>query len=205
MSLASANGSRLTITAVLFVGGESRRMGVDKATLLFEGEPFWFRQTNILRELKPEKLCISARAKPDWLPRDVELISDQPPSRGPLSGLVAALNVAQTTHLLALAVDLPRMNATHLKRIVELAAPKCGVIPVTQHGLEPLCAIYPVTKTVISAAGEALVSKDVSLQHFARGLLEHGNLREFVVGPGELKFYLNANTPEEFSAMSCWR
>src|SRR5437867_2135004 len=96
-----------TLTAVLFAGGESRRMGADKAMLEIGGEPLWARQLRRLRELQPERILISARSKPAWCPAEIETVLDEPPSRGPLSGLAAALKIIQTTHLLALAIDLP--------------------------------------------------------------------------------------------------
>src|SRR4051812_26282667 len=97
----------ITLTAVLLAGGESRRMGNDKATIQFEGEPLWRRQLEVLRTLAVEKIIVSARKAPDWLPDDVELRVDDVPSRGPLSGLTKALMAMRTTHLVALAVDMP--------------------------------------------------------------------------------------------------
>lgn len=99
-----------TLTAVLLAGGESQRMGRDKATLILDGEPLWSRQLRILRELQPEKMLISARARPAWCPPEIETVLDAPPSRGPLSGLAAALKRIETTHLLALAIDVPQMT-----------------------------------------------------------------------------------------------
>src|SRR5215472_10397984 len=99
-----------TLTAVLFVGGESRRMGTDKATLILNGEPLWSRQFRVLRDLHPKKVMISARKKPDWCPGDADLALDEPPSRGPLSGLAVSLEKIRTTHLLILAVDMPKMT-----------------------------------------------------------------------------------------------
>jgi molybdenum cofactor guanylyltransferase len=96
-----------TLTAVLFTGGESRRMGADKATLVLDGEPLWSRQLRTLRELQPERILISARTKPAWCPPEIEVVLDKPPSRGPLTGLAAALKRIHTTHLFALAIDLP--------------------------------------------------------------------------------------------------
>src|ERR1700726_2364005 len=100
----------ITLTAVLLAGGESRRMGRDKATIEFDGQPLWKRQLEILRLLRPERMFVSARRTPAWRPEDVGLLLDDAPSRGPLSGLTKALAAMRTTHLLALAIDMPFMR-----------------------------------------------------------------------------------------------
>jgi molybdopterin-guanine dinucleotide biosynthesis protein A len=128
----------------MFAGGESRRMGRDKATLLFDGEPLWSRQLRTLRELQTETIFISARTRPAWCPPEIETVLDESPSRGPLSGLAAALNSIQTTHLLALAVDMPLMDAAFLDGLSARARKGCGVVGVVAGGhYEPLAAIYP--------------------------------------------------------------
>ncbi|MBO0696335.1 MAG: NTP transferase domain-containing protein, partial [Verrucomicrobia bacterium] len=43
----------MNISAVLLAGGQSRRMGTDKATLPFRGKPLWQIQLGLLRELEP--------------------------------------------------------------------------------------------------------------------------------------------------------
>src|SRR6476469_857096 len=104
----------MTLSAVLLVGGESRRMGRDKATIEFEGRPLWERQLEILRSLTPEKIFVAARTRPSWLPNDVELLLDDPPPRGPLSGLAKAAATMRTTHLIGLAVDMPFITSEQL-------------------------------------------------------------------------------------------
>ena len=51
----------MTLSAVLLAGGESRRMGRDKATIVFRGQPLWQRQIALLRDLQPEKIFVSVR------------------------------------------------------------------------------------------------------------------------------------------------
>jgi molybdopterin-guanine dinucleotide biosynthesis protein A len=186
----------MTFTALLLTGGESRRMGTDKATLNFFGEPLWEKQLRILRELEPSALMISARAKPDWFPENIELILDEPPSRGPLSGIAAALNRIRTSHLLALAIDMPRMSAAHLKLLLNLARPGIGVVPANPNFFEPLCAIYP--RESADAAQHALNRGDVRLQNFARHLYEAGQITTRAILDSEKILYQNANTIQEF-------
>jgi molybdenum cofactor guanylyltransferase len=186
-----------TLTAVLFTGGESRRMGVDKATLTLNGEPLWSRQIRILRELHPANVMVSARNKPDWCPDEIEVALDEPPSRGPLSGLVAALEKIRTTHLLALAIDLPRITSAHLKELWALAEPGVGIVPQNDGRSEPLCAIYPAE--ALNALREGLSEKDVSLGRFIMTLAAQKRFRFYTVAESERSLYQNINTPEEWS------
>jgi molybdopterin-guanine dinucleotide biosynthesis protein A len=183
----------MTLTAVLFTGGSSRRMGEDKAGLLFAGDPLWSRQLRLLRELRPDALWISARSRPAWCPPDIKVVLDAPPSRGPLSGLSAALSRLQTTHLLALAVDLPQMTAEHLRKLWSLAKPGCGVLPLAGEFFEPLCAIYPAAAA--SAAKAALASDDVSLQSLAQTLVRKNRAQVHPLSEADRLVYLNVNTP----------
>jgi len=185
----------LSLTAVLFVGGESSRMGRDKATIEIGGESLWRRQINLLRELRPAALQISARIRPSWCPSDIGLILDTPPSRGPLTGLAAALGQLRTSHLLALAVDLPRISIEQLTKIWKQARPGCGVIPVNGGHLEPLCAVYPVEAA--AHAANALRGGYVSLRALAKTLLAHGRFEEYFVTEHEKQLFQNLNSPED--------
>ncbi len=105
----------MNLSAVLLTGGKSRRMGKDKATALFQGKPLWQVQLNLLRELRPAEIFLSARSDPGWRPADVKFVADEPPSRGPLSGVAASLGRIRTKHLLVLAIDMPFMNEKYLR------------------------------------------------------------------------------------------
>ena len=109
---------RNDLSAVLLAGGESRRMGTDKATLLFRGKPLWQVQLETLRKLRPAEIFLSARTDPSWRPHDVQFIADIPPSCGPLSGLAASHeSKIHDAHLLALAIDMPWMTANTLAHL----------------------------------------------------------------------------------------
>ena len=182
---------------MLLVGGESRRMGRDKATLEWRGRPLWKWQIEKLRALHPQKTLVSARLDPPWRPADVELILDTPPSRGPLSGLAAALVSIETDHLLALAIDTPLMTTEHLRHLCDLATEKTGVIPMIDGKAEPLVAIYPKEAGVIFQ--EALRSDSFSLQPIVQKLVALNIIQVMPVSASARKFYANINEPQDLN------
>ena len=186
----------MTLTAVLLAGGESRRMGRDKATIVFRGQPLWQRQIELLRSLRPAKIFVSARKEPSWVPPDVELLLDELPSRGPLSGLTKALGGMQTTHLAALAVDMPFMTSDQMQVLWSLATTGCGVLPMISDRAEPLAAIYPREAARPFAAG--LAGGDFSLQRLMRSLAAANLVQIFPVPEKDEHLYRSVNEPGDF-------
>lgn len=188
----------ITLTCLLLAGGRSRRMGTDKATLLYRGEPLWSRQLKVLRELKPEGIWVSARSVPAWAQEVDEVILDEPPSRGPLSGIAAALSRLKTSHLLVLGVDLPNMTAVPLRQLVSTIGPGRGVIPVKEGRFESVCAIY--AREAVVAARECLAGENSSLQYFANELVRQKLVASREIKQTEERLYLNVNTPVDLQA-----
>jgi molybdopterin-guanine dinucleotide biosynthesis protein A len=168
-------------------------MGADKATLLVGGKPLWQHQLQTLSAMRPVALWVSARDVLPWCPPRIEIVADKTPSRGPLSGVAAALGRLQTSHLLVFAVDLPQMTTEHLRKLWGLASPGMGVIPLNGGYFEPLCAIYPVEAA--AGAEAALNSSDVSLQNFAQTLRHHSQAHVYQLTSEEQPLYRNMNTP----------
>ena len=185
----------MNISAVLLAGGESRRMRKDKATLLFRGRPLWQIQLELLRELEPAEIFISARTDPIWRPADAEFVADDLPSCGPLSGLAASLAQMRTKHLLALAIDMPFMTQKYLKFLCSQIEPGRGVLPKIGNRAEPLVAIYP--REVDIDFRSALSGADFSLQGLTSRLVEAGKLRTISVPDEAKKFFLNLNNPTD--------
>jgi len=185
----------LNISAVLLTGGESRRMGQDKATVIFRKKPLWQIQLELLRKLNPKEILISARSDLSWRPADIKLIPDAPPSRGPLSGLVAALAAMETNHLLALAIDLPFMTAEHLRHLCSFTTNGTGVVSIIDGNPEPLAAIYP--KEAEAVFREAWQSDNFSLQPIVRKLVAENMLLGIPISGPEREFYRNVNAPPD--------
>jgi molybdenum cofactor guanylyltransferase len=190
----------MNISAVLLAGGKSRRMGSDKATLLFRGKPLWEVQLELLRKLAPAEIFVSARTNPIWRLADVRFVADDHPSRGPLSGLAASLAKLCTTHLLALAIDMPFMTEKYLRFLCHQIAPRRGVIPKIENRFEPLAAIYP--QEALTDFQSALTGTDFSLQTAAGRLAEGGKLHVIpVTSQDERKLFLNLNKLSDLATL----
>src|SRR6476620_7318012 len=186
----------MNISAVLLAGGGWRRMGRDKATLLFRGRPLWEIQFDLLHALRPEEIFVSARTDPPWRPSGVQFVSDEPPSRGPLSGLSATLARISTDHLLAFAIDMPLMTENYLRLICNLVEPGRGVLPMIGNRAEPLVAIYP--KGIVTDFITALSGSDFSLQSLTKKLVDAGKLSLVKVLEEEANFFRNFNNLSDF-------
>jgi len=183
--------ARLSLSAVLLAGGESRRMGNDKATFVFRGKPLWQVQLETLQKLRPKEIFVSARIDPPWRREDVLFVADLPPSRGPLSGLAASMNQMTTTHLLALAIDMPWMTNEYLELLCAQMEPGRGVLPKIDDRAEPLAAIYPRQAAIETS--KTLAGTDFSLRSLAFDLVAVGKLRAVPVRQQEEKFFRNIN------------
>jgi molybdenum cofactor guanylyltransferase len=181
----------MTISAALLTGGESRRMGKDKATLIWNGRSLWQNQVEILRRLPARELLISARTDPAWRPADTVFVPDEPPSNGPISGIAAALRAITTTHLVVLAIDMPCMRSEYLRNLVSRVGTGSGLIPMIDGRAEPLAAVYGI------GAGPyfdgALVGRDFSLRSVVQRLIGDGLLMEMPVHESEEFLFENLN------------
>lgn len=185
----------MKISAVLLAGGQSRRMGEDKAAILFRNVPLWQIQLDLLRKLEPEQVFISAQTDPPWRPTDSKFVPDDQPSRGPLSGITAALSRISGGHLLALAIDMPFMTVSYLCGLCEKVKRGVGVVPIIENRAEPLAAIYP--RDAHDDLVNALSGSDFSLQSVVAKLVAAGKLQPIQVSEQERSLFRNLNEPRD--------
>ena len=181
------------ISAVLLAGGESRRMGRDKATFEFCGKALWQNQFALLKKLDPFEIFVSARTNPFWRPDETIFAADEPPSRGPISGIAATFKKMRTGHLIVLAIDLPLMSANYLRLLCAQIAKGRGIVPMIGDRAEPLAAIYPIEAADDFTA--SLSKKDYSLQSVIKNLAAAKKVRLLPVATEDENLFCNLNSP----------
>jgi molybdopterin-guanine dinucleotide biosynthesis protein A len=188
----------MRFSAVILAGGRSSRMGCDKAWLEMDGQPLLARQIRIVREAGVAEVLISGRAEVDYAQFQLPVLLDPVADQGPLAGIERALSVCAFTHLLVLAVDLPRMSSAYLQRLMEYCSPSVGVVPRLAGHSEPLVAIYP--KDCLPLAQAAIEQGEFAVRDFALNCSASGFLREVDVSATDAAHFDNWNQPSDFKA-----
>lgn len=129
------------ITAVILVGGRSRRMRGDKALLVVDGRTLTERVLESLRPFASTSL-LAGRALPGI---DVPAIADQYGDAGPLGGIASALAAVRTPVALVAACDMPSIAPPLVELLLAGAAAHPDAAAVMcrgDRGLEPLLSVW---------------------------------------------------------------
>ena len=188
------------LTVCIQAGGESSRMGEDKALKTFLGRPLIQRVIDRLSSIADE-LIVTTNRPEAYAFLNLPLFPDLKPGRGALGGLYTAIASAQHPLVAVVACDMPFASATLLEAESRLLLEEevDVVIPKSEEGYEPLHAVYrrETCLPAIEAAIEADQWRVISWfpQVKLRVLTADEVKRYDLLG---LAFW-NVNTPEEFS------
>ncbi len=196
MPLSTVDFVDIQIAGLVLLGGESRRMGQNKALLHVGGIPIVQRVINTVAPLSSETLLVGNDAEP-YRHLGLPIIPDVEPNLGPLMGLYSGLLATNDELNLLLACDMPFASTALLNHLLTSSDAYDVVIPRTENGLHPLCAVYR-RSTCLPAIRAALDA------HSRRVISFFDQVRVREVGPDELHLFdpdslMNVNTPEDLT------
>ena len=182
------------LTAAVLAGGQSARMGWDKASLLLDGVPLLKVMTDRAASCADEVLVVGRAGFPGLA--GVRFVPDLggPPSS--MRGLHAALTHARGEFVLLLPCDMPFFDVGLVEHMKGLRPGADVILPYPGGRCEPLCALYRASLAV--RAGALLEEGRLKL----RSLLEGPELHVRLVAEGGYPFaedaFFNINTPEDY-------
>ncbi len=189
------------LSLVIQAGGSSRRMGVNKATLPFLGQPLITRVVERLSRTANEILITTNQ--PDELGfLGLPLYADIHVGAGALGGLHTALSYAQHPLVAVVACDMPFASAVLVERQLNLALEhgEDAIVPVSPDGFEPLHALYRKS-TCLPAVENALQSGKRRMISWFENVKVRGVDETILTEWGiEARTFINVNTPEELAA-----
>lgn len=207
------------LSGVILSGGQSRRMGRDKALLEVGGQRLIDRVVERLREVTDD-IIVVANEPERYIGPHRRVIPDAFPNSGSLGGLYSGLVAARHAYVVAVACDMPFLNPALLRFLARAARGWDAALPQVSEGrltdggnhaiadrkvtaknvdLQPLHAVYH--RRVGRAILDRLQAGDMRMI----GFLPHLRVRYVTAeeiaryDPLHLSFF-NANTPEEWAA-----
>jgi len=115
----------LRVSAILFAAGLSRRMGVDKLLLDYQGKLVLQHALDLLSDLSVyEKILVTTKERLDFvkLPPDIQVAINKSPEKGMSGSIHIGIEAATGTHYLFLNADQPRLTPDDLRQLLETAS-----------------------------------------------------------------------------------
>ena len=142
------------IYGLVLAGGQSKRMGLDKALIRIDGETQLSRAVHLLDGFL-DRVFVSARAdqQDETERKKYHQIIDRYEDLGPIAGILSALQEHSDAGWLVLACDLPNIDETTIRFLLENKSEDqpFSAFKSSSDGLpEPLCAYY-------DAASESII------------------------------------------------
>lgn len=151
--------------AFVLAGGESKRFGSNKALFEIGGEPV---VSMLCRRLSPlfDRVRILARENILSVDPEFEVLADVRQEQSPLVGIYSGLKHLGEGKAFFVACDLPLVRQSLVKYLVLKSPGYDAVVPRTEKGLEPLCAVYDAS--CLGAIELALSSGDLKADSFLK-------------------------------------
>lgn len=188
------------LTVCIQAGGQSSRMGEDKALKTFLGRPLIQR---VIERVAPiaDEMIVTTNHPENYSFLNVPLIPDLKPGRGPLGGLYTAIASASHPFVAVVACDMPFASAIFLDAATKLMIQEEAdvVIAKNEGGYEPIHAVYrratclPAIENAINADQWKVI---IWFPEVKVRVLTTDEIKKY--DPSGLAFW-NVNTPEEFA------
>ena len=181
---------------IVLAGGNSSRMGTDKASIRLNGRTFLEIQVEKIKSLGLGKILVSCPysgpTNDAGLIPDTAYVSDLLPDRGPLGGLYSCFLKCEGHPAIVLSVDVPRISAATLRALMTAYDREKGDAVVLSYNdrPEPLLAVYNTKHREIIK--ELLDMGELSVSSYLARINCH-----FLSFKGDPEELFNCNTPEE--------
>jgi len=184
------------MTGIILAGGESRRMGKDKALLEIDGRRIIEMVAERLRSIFDDVMVVSSHS-PVYQFLGLKVVRDVVCEKGPLGGIYTGLLVSESEYNFICACDMPFLNLELLRFMLSQVNDDTEVIvPIVKGLVEPLHSIY--SKRCLGAIRAHLEDDELRVRDFLSEVkcnyLSEDLIRRY--DPDLLSFF-NLNTPED--------
>jgi len=185
-------------SAAILAGGLATRLGGrDKSALLVDGRAILDWQIDTLTPLVEDLMIVGRGVN---VAQGARAVADIVPGCGPLGGLHAALTSARSDVLFLIACDMPYVSSAFVEHLLALAGEADAIVPQTERGYHPLCAVY--TRACLEPAAARLADRRLTMRELV------DSMRTRVVPIDEIRQFgdpdrllANVNTPADYAGL----
>ena len=187
--------AKTNMTAIILAGGNSIRMGKNKAFVPIDGVPIITRIHTLLTELFDEVIIITNQ-NDLFKNLDSRIYADLLPDKGALGGLYTGVFFSSFDYSFCVACDMPFIKRSLVQFLIRNTDNADAVVPRTSDGLQPLHAIY--SKRCLDAMRRVIDQGKYKIIDFYN-LVKVKILEEsdFLYLDPLKESFMNVNTPEE--------
>jgi molybdopterin-guanine dinucleotide biosynthesis protein A len=186
-------------TAIILAGGDSRRMGRDKAELLLGGQTLLQRAIVTMQQMFPEVIVSVRQPRPGLnLPQVCDAQSGEGlQGGGPLAGLAAGLDRITTPWAFLVACDMPFIEPVMISILAGYRSGFQAVVPVVQGHQQTLAAFYSADCKVVLRAHLAGGGKNSLRALLANLRVRYVDESELLPADSALRSFRDLDTPED--------
>ena len=183
----------------IIAGGQSRRMGRDKAFVEFGGKALIERVIGRSADLGQAETILITNKPADYAHLGLPMYRDILPGKGSLGGIYTALMKALSPDVLVLACDMPFVNAGLLRFMLQHRRADIDIVVPTVDGYpQALHAIY--NKTCIEPiAAELAANRLKIIRFYGKMRLRYLAETDYTTYDPTGRSFANLNTPEELA------
>ena len=195
----------IDLTVAIVAGGQSSRMGTDKAFVQLGGRPLIAHLLERVADLGQAETILITNHPARYAHLGLPMFGDVLPGKGSLGGIYTALHVSRSPYVLALACDMPFVSPDVLRHLIGLAEGDAFdvIVPTVADYPQGLHAIYGrACLDPIRARLDADRLKVIGFYDDVR--VRRVDEAEYGPIDPEGRSFFNVNTPEDLEQARQW-
>lgn len=195
------------LTAAILAGGQSSRMGTDKAFVTLQDRPLIQHLLDRLAQVDAihETLLIANRPA-DYAHLGLPVFTDRIPGKGTLGGIYTALDVSQHDAVLVLACDMPlvrpallaHMAALYAQRAASDAPPYDVIVPRVAGRVQGVHAIYS-TRCQPAIKADLAADRLKVIGFYEQVRVRYLDEADYAPYDPHGRSFMNVNTPDDLA------
>ncbi len=187
------------MTGVILAGGESTRMGKNKAFIEINGTRIIDRTVSLFREIFDDVLLVT-NTPLDYIELEVRIVTDLVPGKGTFGGIYTGLFFSSSPKAFFVGCDMPFLDRRVIQYFLSLAQTADIVAQRTKDYWQPLHAIY--SRTLLKPIERLLQQGKLSIIKAYQGMrVREVTEEELKPFDPDLHTLSNINTPEELKKL----